>query len=170
MDKVNNAEFYLDSLAYNPYLVVTITGTYDNVNFEMSEYSSILDDHDFTNSNTNNYELVKGDESKTREIFEFCCDVWDNFYRKKCANYLITEIINIDEDDLFHVEYAGYFRTLKTVEFIANFAGVDTDDLLNSSCYDLQDEYEDFLEFMDYAINVNNTIIDTIIEKLENLE
>lgn len=170
MDKVN-AEFYLVSLAYNPYLVVTFKGVYDSVNFELSDYGTTLDDRDFNNSNTNNYGLVKGDESRSREVFDLCCDAWDEFYKKKCAQYLITELIKIDEDDLFNVEYDGHFSTLKTVEFIANFAGVDTDDLLNSSCYYyMQDEWEDYLEFIDYAVNVNNTIIDEIIEKLENIE
>jgi hypothetical protein len=170
MDKVNNAEFYLVSLAYNPYLVVTFNGVYNSVNFELSDYDTTLDDRDFNNSNTNNYGLVKGDESTSKEVFDLCCDAWEAFFKKKCAQYLITELIKIDEDDLFNVEYAGHFSTFKTVEFIANFAGVDTDNLLNSDCYDLQDEFDDYSEFIDYAVNVNNTIIDEIIEKLENLE
>lgn len=170
MNKVNNAEFYLVNLAYNPYLVVTFRGVYGGKNFELSDYSAILEEHDFINSNTINYGLVDGDELQSREIFEFCCDALEEFYKKKCAQYLITELIKIDEDDLFNVEYDGHFSTLKTVEFIANFAGVDTDGLLNSIDYVLQDVWDDYADFIDYAIDVNNTIIDKIIEKLENLE
>ena len=170
MDKVYNAEFYLNNLAYNPFLVVSFKGVYNNVNFELSEYSEALDEHNFTDSNTNSYGLVTGDESKTRELFNLCCELWNEFYKKKCAQYLITELIKIDDDDLFTVEYSGHFSTLKTVEFIANFAGVDTDDLLNSCCFDLQDVCDDYLEFVEYAINVNGSIIDTIIEELENME
>ena len=69
MDKVNNVEFYLVSLAYNPYLVVTFNGVYNSVNFELSDYGTTLDDRDFNNSNTNNYGLVKGDESTSKEVF-----------------------------------------------------------------------------------------------------
>src|SRR5574344_1829061 len=119
MDKVNNAEFYLVSLAYNPYLVVTFNGVYNSVNFELSDYGTTLDDRDFNNSNTNNYGLVKGDESSSKEVFELCCDAWEAFFKKKCAQYLITELIKIDEDDLFNVEYDGHFSTVKTIEFIA---------------------------------------------------
>lgn len=170
MDKVNNVEFYLVNLAYNPYVVVTFKGVYGSKNFELSDYDATLDDHDFINSNTNNYGLVNGDELRSREVFNLCCDAWEKYYKKTCAQYLITELIKIDEDDLFNVEYAGHFSTLKTVEFIANFAGVDTNELLNSDCYELQDDFEDYSEFIDHAIDVNNTIINKIIEKLENLE
>ena len=170
MNKVNNVEFYLVNLAYNPYLVVTFEGEFKGAKFKLSDYNEQLDSHDYTNSNTNNYELVTGNESESREIFNFCCDQWADLYKKQCAIYLARELIKIDDEDLFYVEYSGHFSTLKTIEFIANFAGIDTDELLNSSDYELQDVWDDYSEFTDHAINVNNTIIDKIIEKLENLE